>query len=201
MYDFDTTTRRFISKECRDIDGNSTTHGERYLKIWDFMIFDLGLSKSELLVYAQIFAMYKNFNCAPFKASKEYLAKWCNSTVRTVLSALNSLEKQGCIVKIHTEANGKLQTMYCIDFEKLPTCRAFSKENYFANQINKYRDECRNNGRKFDKAVIYRDFAKQRDDAELEEFSKRYVQNRDAMKKENEKIKNYYKTQKSASSE
>ena len=99
MYDFDTTTRRFISKECRDIDGINTAAGERYFRIWDFMLFDLKLANSDLIIYAQIFTMYKNRNGAPYRGTKEYLAKWANTTVRTVSDVLNSLEERGYIVK------------------------------------------------------------------------------------------------------
>ena len=200
MYDFDTTTRRFISKECRDIDGINTAAGERYFRIWDFMLFDLKLANSDLIIYAQIFTMYKNRNGAPYRGTKEYLAKWANTTVRTVSDVLNSLEERGYIVKIYDEYLGKKHAMYCIDFEKLPTCRAFSKENYFADQISKFRENCEKNGKTFDKRAFYKEIARPRTDREVEELTQYYVDNRKSIINTNEKIKNYYKTRKIASS-
>ena len=194
MYDFDFETKTLISKECQDTDDVNTLQAERYIKIWDFMLFDLQLSNSELIIYAQIFAMFKNRAGAPFKGSKEYMAKWSNTSVRTVSEVLKSLEERGYIVKIQGEVNNKKRPMYCIDYEKLPTCRAFSSENYFADEIKDIRNAYLAKGIEFDKRKFYEELNRKPTPEEHAEFARRFVKNREPLKKKAAMIKEYYKT-------
>ena len=105
-----------------------TTLGERFVKIWDFMIVEFGLEKAELLIYAVIFAMYKDYRDT-FNGSREYLASWSNSSVRTVAEALKSLEKKNLIKKDYEQYGQIKKAVYYINTDMLPTCKLFSVEN------------------------------------------------------------------------
>ena len=155
--EFDRNTRTTISKECRDTDGIATTVGERFFKIWDFMVFDFKLEKTELYVYAIIFAMHKNYNQG-FKGSRAYLAKWSNCSLRTVATALRSLATKGYIDKVHKKIDGKVRPVYFINVEKLPTCKVFSAENYARDTWQRFKKEREEAGEIFDRKIIY-DFA------------------------------------------
>ena len=105
-----------------------TTRGERFVKVWDFMIVEFGLEKAELIVYAVIFAMYRN-NGDAFSGSREYLASWSNSSVRTVAEALSSLERKRLIKKSYKQYGQIKKAVYYINTDMLPTCEMFSVEN------------------------------------------------------------------------
>ena len=105
-----------------------TTLGERFVKVWDFMIVEFGLEKAELIVYAVIFAMYRN-NGDAFSGSREYLASWSNSSVRTVAEALSSLERKRLIKKSYKQYGQIKKAVYYINTDMLPTCEMFSVEN------------------------------------------------------------------------
>ena len=101
---------------------------ERFIKIWGFMLTDLALEKTELLVYAVIFSMHKNY-CDGFTGSREYLRSWCNASKTTVDGALASLERKGLIKKEYRQYGQIKKAVYFINTEALPTCRMFSLEN------------------------------------------------------------------------
>lgn len=105
------------------------TRGDRYFKIWDFMLFDLGLQRTELFVYAIIFGIYKK--CADyFQGSREYLAKWTNSSVRTVNDALQSLVDKKLIKKHYRMVGNTRRTLYIINGDMLPDCEMFATQNH-----------------------------------------------------------------------
>ena len=99
-----------------------------FLKIWGFMLTDLKLEKTELLVYAVIFAMHKNY-CDCFMGSKEFLQGWTNSGKSTVESALRSLEKKMLIKKELRQIGQMKKAVYFINTEALPTLKMFDLEN------------------------------------------------------------------------
>ena len=115
-------------RECRDDDDVVETSGKRFIQIWDFMLFNFKLEKSELLVYAIIFAMHKNFRTY-FQGSRKYLAKWTNTSVRTVSEALKSLADKELIVKCYKESARGRRAVYHINPDALPECEFFAREN------------------------------------------------------------------------
>ncbi len=182
--DFDLETGRPISKICSDTDQIKEYVGERYFKIWDFMIFNFKLEKTELYVYAIIFAMHKSRGTY-FRGSREYLAKWSGSSVRTVATALKSLEEKRYIDKCHRVVNGKKRVVYYINFEMLPTCKTFSSENYARDVCQRYVRDQEKLGRHVDRDEIYSiiDQSRKYSEEEAHELAKRYVANRDRQRK------------------
>ena len=119
----------FEPRECRDDDAVKTTIGRYYFRIWDFMIFELKLEKTELYVYAIIFGMYM-YRHTYFQGSRAYLAKWTNSSERTVATALKSLVDKKLIVKGNKRFGNTVRAVYRINGDSLPTCDLF----YYANK-------------------------------------------------------------------
>ena len=116
-------------RECRDNDTIKTTVGRYYFRIWDFMLFELKLEKTELYVYAIIFCMYM-YRHTYFQGSRAYLAKWTNTSERTVATALKSLVDKKLIVKGNKRFGQTVRAVYRINGDMLPTCDLF----YFANR-------------------------------------------------------------------
>ena len=75
-----------------------------YITIQSWMITDLDLKGTELLVYATIFGFSQDGE-SRFKGSRQYLAEWCNGTTRSVQTALNSLVERGLIQKFENTVN------------------------------------------------------------------------------------------------
>lgn len=69
-----------------------------YYSVFGFMITDLGLSGSELIVYAIIYK-FSSDGVNKFFGSQKYLADWANMSDRNVRNALNSLLNKGLIIK------------------------------------------------------------------------------------------------------
>ena len=101
---------------------------ENFLKIWGFMLVDLKLEKTELIVYAVIFSMHKNY-CDCFSGSRRYLEKWSGASRATVENALKSLENKNLIKKEYRQYGRSRQAVYFINTEALPTCEMFALEN------------------------------------------------------------------------
>ena len=101
---------------------------ENFLKIWGFMLVDLKLEKTELIVYAVIFSMHKNY-CDCFSGSRRYLEKWSGASRATVENALKSLENKNLIKKEYRQSGRSRQAVYFINTEALPTCEMFALEN------------------------------------------------------------------------
>ena len=92
------------------------------------MVFDLGLHRTELYVYAIIFGIYKKY-ADYFQGSREYLAQWTNSTVRTVAEALNSLVEKKLIKKHYRMVGNVRRSLYIINGDMLPDCEMFALQN------------------------------------------------------------------------
>ena len=101
---------------------------ENFLKIWGFMLVDLKLEKTELIVYAIIFSMHKNY-CDCFSGSRRYLEKWSGASRATVENALKSLENKNLIKKEYRQYGRSRQAVYFINTEAFPTCEMFALEN------------------------------------------------------------------------
>ena len=75
-----------------------------YITIQSWMITELDLKGTELIVYATIFGFSQDGE-SRFKGSRQYLAEWCNGTTRSVQTALNSLVDRGLIQKFENTVN------------------------------------------------------------------------------------------------
>ena len=125
-------------------DMSAKSCGKHFIKIWDFMLMDLGLEKTELLVYAVIFAMHRNY-CECFMGSREYLQLWSNSGRTAVNRALASLENKNLITKEIRQYNNIRKTVYFINTEALPTCEMFALENRNRDNNERIRQKTKNN--------------------------------------------------------
>ena len=114
------------------------SRGKQCVKIWDFMLFDFELKNAELIIYAVIFAMHRNY-CECFMGSREYLAKWSGTTKATVDKVLASLEKKGLIRKEYRQYGQVRKAIYFVNADKLPTCEMFALENRHRDNQEKIR--------------------------------------------------------------
>ena len=101
---------------------------EQFLTIWGFMLTDFKLEKTELLVYAVIFAMHRNY-CDCFMGSRDFLQRWSNASKSAVDKALKSLEEKGLIRREYRQIGQIKKAVYFINTEALPTLEMFELEN------------------------------------------------------------------------
>ena len=81
-----------------------------FLNIQGWMINELNLKGSELIIYALIYGFTKD-GVSEFRGSRQYMADWTNSSVRSVQNVVNSLVNKGMIEKInHINKYGSLET-------------------------------------------------------------------------------------------
>ena len=81
-----------------------------YLNIQGWMINELNLKGNELIIYALIYGFTKD-GVSEFRGSRQYMADWTNSSVRSVQNVVNSLVNKGMIEKNnHINKYGSLET-------------------------------------------------------------------------------------------
>ena len=81
-----------------------------FLNIQGWMINELNLKGNELIIYALIYGFTKD-GVSEFRGSRQYMADWTNSSVRSVQSVVNSLVNKGMIEKNnHINKYGSLET-------------------------------------------------------------------------------------------
>ena len=81
-----------------------------YLNIQGWMINELNLKGNELIIYALIYGFTKD-GVSEFRGSRQYMADWTNSSVRSVQNVVNSLVDKGMIEKNnYTNKYGSLET-------------------------------------------------------------------------------------------
>ena len=114
--------------ECNNDDTLSDTRGKRYFRIWDFMLFDFKLEKTELLIYAIIFGIFYS-NHRAFHGSREYLMKWTGASKRTIINALSSLMEKKLILAKPKKYRGGIKMIYCTNPDMLPDCELFELHN------------------------------------------------------------------------
>ena len=114
--------------EIRIREERESERRERFVKIWGFMLMDLKLEKTELLIYAVIFSMHRNY-CDCFSGSREYLQSWSGASKSTVDKALLSLESKGLIHKQFRQYGNIKKAVYFINTDSLPTSEMFALEN------------------------------------------------------------------------
>lgn len=81
-----------------------------FLNIQGWMINELNLKGNELIIYALIYGFTKD-GVSEFRGSRQYMADWTNSSVRSVQNVVNSLINKGMIEKNnHINKYGSLET-------------------------------------------------------------------------------------------
>ena len=81
-----------------------------FLNIQGWMINELNLKGNELIIYALIYGFTKD-GVYEFRGSRQYMAEWTNSSVRSVQNVVNSLVNKGMIEKNnHINKYGSLET-------------------------------------------------------------------------------------------
>ena len=81
-----------------------------YFTVHGYAILDLNLKGNEIIIYS-IIAGFSSSDNGYFTGSRQYLADWCNSTVRGVQKVLNSLVERGYIEK-KVEKKGAIKHCY-----------------------------------------------------------------------------------------
>jgi hypothetical protein len=88
---------------------------ENYILIQGFMITELGLKGTELLLYALIYGFTQDDE-TEFSGSWKYMCDWTNCRKPTVSSALLNLVEKGYIIKRSERINGVLFNRYKISW-------------------------------------------------------------------------------------
>ena len=82
----------------------SNVNRENYVTIQGWMLTDLNLKGTELMIYAIIFGFSQEIG-QTFRGSQQYLADWSNTTTRSVRNALTSLVEKGFLEKFEKVIN------------------------------------------------------------------------------------------------
>jgi hypothetical protein len=88
---------------------------ENYILIQGFMVTELGLKGTELLLYALIYGFTQDDE-TEFSGSLKYMCDWTNCSKPTVSSALLNLVEKGYIIKRSERINGVLFNRYKISW-------------------------------------------------------------------------------------
>ena len=122
---------------------------ENYIVIQGFMLTDLHLKSTELLVYAVIYGFCQTEQ-QYFTGNLKYLAEWTNCTVRGVSKCLKSLTEKNLISDIcdengkrcgytilatHEQSSEKIGTKFREDRNKVPTQQEQSSEKQEQSSI------------------------------------------------------------------
>lgn len=95
-----------------------TINNDNYIKIYGFMLNDLKLKGTELIIFACIYGFNKETG-EPFNGKLHYLEQWTNSSKQTVIECLNSLVKKGYLVK-YKSSQKNISYFISIGKESLP---------------------------------------------------------------------------------
>lgn len=71
---------------------------ENYVTIQGWMINELGLKGNELMCYAIIYG-FSQITGSAFTGSYQYLADWCNTSRRTIITIIDNLVSKNYIIK------------------------------------------------------------------------------------------------------
>ena len=91
---------------------------DAYIRIYGFMRSQLGLEKTELLVYALVYSYFRN--CESLCGSRDYIAEWVGSGRTAVDRAISSLIDKGYITKEPRCYRGLHYIEYNINVDALP---------------------------------------------------------------------------------
>ena len=114
-------------------------NNENYIIIQGWMINELNLKGNELLVYSIIYGFSQD-NESAFTGSRQYLADWCNSTVRSIQIVLNSLVEKGYITKSENIQNGVKFCSYVANFTGGEKSSRGSEKSSLNNIVNNKND-------------------------------------------------------------
>lgn len=95
------------------------------MSIYDWML-KLDLTQSEMLVYALIYQFSRPGSDSTFFGSLTFIQNSLNKDRKTVISALETLEKRGFISKTETsiQTNGAVRAHYAVVLPKMPVSRS-----------------------------------------------------------------------------
>lgn len=112
-------------------------NSEDFILIQGWMAHELGLSGTELIVYATIYS-YSRDGSGEFKGSLSYLADISGASRSTVQRALKSLCDKGLIRKREVEVNNVQFSNYSIEQGIVKMTRGYSQNDhpYINNKIN-----------------------------------------------------------------
>lgn len=111
---------------------------ENYYSVHGWMIFDLNLRDTELLVYSIIYGFSQD-GCSKFCGSLKYLMVWAgNKSKQCIINALKNLEEKNLIIKeISSPTNKYSVNMDYVDGKKsLPEDEDGGKKSLPAGKIN-----------------------------------------------------------------
>ena len=110
-----------------------------YITVQGWMINDLQLKGTELMVYAIIYG-FSQAEGQRYTGSLQYLAEWCNTTKRSVQTALKSLLDKGYILKEDRYINNVKFVEYFVGIEKISMggIEKISTNNIDINNIDNY---------------------------------------------------------------
>lgn len=117
---------------------------ENHIVIRGFMVTDLKLKGNELIIYALIYGFSQNLKNQRFNGSLQYMAERTNSTKRSVMNNLKSLEAKGYIGRQDNILRGINFTEYYVTnftgMEKFSNQSEKSSPNNIEHNIDKERN-------------------------------------------------------------
>ena len=106
-----------------------------YITIQAFMINDLKLKGNDLLIFAIIYGFSQDGE-SDYKGSRQYLANWCNSTLRGIDKSLNHLIELDLIEKCKVENKVLYRTKFSMGENKVLSDREQSSPNNIDNKLD-----------------------------------------------------------------
>lgn len=101
------------------------------LVVTDWMVKELKLKGTELMIYAIIYGFCKSEGCC--RASLAYLGDWTGTSKSTVIEVINELIKKQLIVKEETEVNGETFNKYIVNDK---VSKLFNKDKYLNSRLS-----------------------------------------------------------------
>ena len=120
--------------------GENKVRRENYIVVQGWMVTELGLKGSELIIYACIYGFSQAENQV-VSGSLQYLADWTNCTKQGVLKALKSLMEKGYIAKNEKLINGvKFCEYYATKFNRVLNKVEYPIQQSLPNNIEYKKD-------------------------------------------------------------
>ena len=87
-------------------DFKETTNADSFIKVEKWMVFDLGLSGIDLLLYGMIYSY--TLSCGGFTGSRAHLIFWLGCSLSTLDRHVNDLIEKGYLKKTQWMKNGEM---------------------------------------------------------------------------------------------
>lgn len=116
------------------MENKNRVFNENYITIQGFMVKELQLKGTELLIYALIYGFSQDGQ-SEFAGSRTYICEWFNISLPTVDKALDNLVKKGLISKRQEDINGVIFNRYKIIWGVVKKLYGGSKETLHNNNI------------------------------------------------------------------